>query len=559
MQLNITLGGACCAVIVTMSCLTLAACGDSETPSEEGDTLTSSTPQPEADAGSSTGEGAGEIGSLEIPGTYDFGSGGCARGAPTHACICGEPEADCVAEEGNLYPRWAYCPSCTSVKYTGQTMRQVLILNLKSFIGGLTAAIDAGVYSFATADEVLDALDFYFRFNADEDGETEISASLLLTKGSNPSTELKEMMYGDISTSNLSGKLAGNDAKTDHRCWDPNNAKAEDNPNCDGITQGEFAGWPGITTPDEMLAAWFLMLADNAVSRSNGELDWDVHLTAEGHDLAQLIQKFLTVAITFSQGVDDYLDHDMEGKGLKSSNERVEGQAYTDLAHAWDEGFGYFGAARDYDAYTDEEIAGKGGADDRLGYHDTDADGTISLKSEYNFGASQNAAKRDHGATVSTDFTQEIFDAFLAGRTLIHNSPGTLSEAHMTELMGHRDAIVWGWEKAYAATVIHYINDTLADMVKVGVVCEEGDGACSEYSRADHAKHWGELKGFALGFQFSPRSPLSDAAFAEFHGLVGTAPVLDGGDLAAYETDLLVARAILEVSYGFASENVSGW
>ena len=512
---------------------------------------------------------------IEIPETYNFGSGGCYQGPPTHACVCGEPKADCMAADGSAFPQWTYCPSCSSVKYTGQTMRQVLILDLKRYIGGLTALVDGteatGGFDPADADEVLAEFAFYFNFDADVDGaDTDLPADYLLSKDANPITALLETVYADISSSNLQGKLAGNDAKTDHKCWDPNNAKAGDNPNCDGVTEGAFAGWTGITTPDGMVDAWFDMLAANAVARENGEIDWPVHLTLEGHDLQQLIQKFLTVAITFSQGADDYLDDDMSGKGLMASNDLEEGSAYTGLAHAWDEGFGYFGAARDYDAYSDDEIAGKGGADEKQVYFDTNGDEMISLKSEYNFAASQNAAKRDRGSkdgAAPTDFTQEIFDAFLAGRTLIHNNPGALSDEHMEELKGYRNTIVWGWEKAFAATAVHYINDTLGDMAKITADAEAAAAAETAgeeapeatYSFSTHAKHWGELKGFALGFQFSPHSPLSDEDFVKFHDLVGTAPVLADGDLTAYEADLIEARDILRDAYGFDADNAATW
>jgi hypothetical protein len=295
---------------------------------------------------------------------------------------------------------------------------------------------------------------------------------------------------------------------------------------------------------------FFTMIGDNAVKRANGELNWDVHLTAEGHDLNQLVEKFLNVAITFSQGVDDYLDSDVEGKGLHASNEPVEGVEYTDLAHAWDEGFGYFGAARDYGDYTDEEIAQKGGREDWQGYHDTNSDGLVSLLSEYNLGASVNAAKRDLGSAQSapTDFTQDVFDAFVAGRALIHHNPGPLNDEQMGVLEGHRDTIVLGWEKVYAATVIHYLNEVLGDMATI-----ETD----DYDFARHAKHWSEMKGFALGFQFNPRSPLSDDDFAAFHDHVGTAPVLeDVTALEAYKADLLAARGLLRDAYGFEPDNL---
>ena len=70
-------------------------------------------------------------------------------------------------------------------------------------------------------------------------------------------------------------------------------------------------------------------------------------------------------AVGFSQGADDYLDDDTEGKGLLADHTAAdEGKPYTALEHAWDEGFGYFGGARNYLLYTDEEIAGEGGRDD---------------------------------------------------------------------------------------------------------------------------------------------------------------------------------------------------
>ena len=104
------------------------------------------------------------------------------------------------------------------------------------------------------------------------------------------------------------------------------------------------------------------------------------------------------------------------------------------------------------------------------------------------------------------------------------------------------------WEKAIAATVIHYINDVLADM----------DAA--PYDFLKHAKHWGELKGFALSFQFNPHSKLSDAKFAEFHTKVGTKPALPGdANFEAYKTDLTDARTILKDAYEFADDDVTNW
>jgi hypothetical protein len=258
-------------------------------------------------------------------------------------------------------------------------------------------------------------------------------------------------------------------------------------------------------------------------------------------------------AITFQQGADDYLDDDVSGKGLMADHSApVDGKAYTALEHAWDEGFGYFGAAINYSAYTDAEIK----AGDSL---DIDGDALVDLKTEKNWGHSVNAAKRDVGAVVATDFTSDAWAGFYDGRKLIDSIDGELSADEMTELQGHRNKAITAWENAVAATVIHYINDTLQDMNKFGT---------SDYSFSTHAKHWGELKGFALGLQFNPRSPMSDADFATFHGLVGDAPVLSTAsqsDIDAYIADLVSARTLMGTAYSFDTDNLgdgageNGW
>ena len=108
---------------------------------------------------------------------------------------------------------------------------------------------------------------------------------------------------------------------------------------------------------------------------------------------------------------------------------------------------------------------------------------------------------------------------------------------------------------ALAATVIHYVNDTLQVMNTFGT---------DDYDFTEHAKVWSEMKGFALGFQFNPHSPLL-ADFDEIHSLFGDAPVLADGEVDAYRADLIAARALIGAAYGFATDNLgdangeNGW
>ncbi|MCG7533706.1 DUF4856 domain-containing protein [Pseudoalteromonas sp. OOF1S-7] len=449
----------------------------------------------------------------------------------------------------------------SSVAYSGQIARHVLIKELFNYI----KSDEFVTVSQKGKDAILTELNKIYAVS--EENYESVWESRLLTVTTSEPTALQTTLYA-ISSShkNLSGKVAGNDAKGQHKgTW----SQAED-----------FAGWDvevpeGNTTsvPELVVEQLFAMLAENAALVNSGgaaapggdEID-TVYVTPTGVDLNQMIQKFLYGALAFSQSADDYLDYGTEGKGLETDNtEAVDGKAYTNLEHQWDEGFGYFGAARNYMSYSDDEIAGKGGRDGfSAGYNDANVDGKIDFNSEYNFGNSTNAAKRDRGTAGNskpTDLTKEAFEAFYNGRKLINSTEGALSDAQMETLKGHAKAALLAWEKAIAATVVHYINDTTKDLqaLKAGVTG-------GEYTAADFAtlaKHWSEMKGFALNFQFNRHSPFyaegNVGQFEKMHDLMGNQPVIEPNDVDAYIEKLGQARDILQEVYGFDAENVANW
>jgi len=257
------------------------------------------------------------------------------------------------------------------------------------------------------------------------------------------------------------------------------------------------------------------------------------------------VQKFLLGAVTYSQAAEDYLN---KNKGLREDNTLSDdGAAYTSLEHQWDEGFGYFGAARDYNRYTDAE--NKAQQD-----HDSNGDGDIDLTSEYSFGHSVNAVKRDVGATVVTDFSRGAMDAFIEGRRIINANVGTNPEAgegYHAEISEQAEIALNNWEKAVAATVVHYINDSVADLNNYGG---------TDFNVDDLAKHWSEMKGFALGLQFRPFALITEAQLVEIHDLMGEAPEFaDQAEVDAYIVKLGEARDIMQDAYGFDAENVANW
>ncbi len=431
----------------------------------------------------------------------------------------------------------------SSVSYSGQTMRQVLVNDLKAELGAISGQIDDQSYAPDTEGQVVARLDFFFRFDSDANGEESIRFF---------SASPAQMTYAEVSTGkDLVGKLAGNDDVTDHKDWDG----------------GDFSGWSdtaltthggSLDSPEQFVLALFETLEAQALDRVNGNIPTSpegtplpAHVTPEGWDIQQLAQKFIEMGVGYSQGTDDYLDDDVDGKGLLASNAQDGDNAYSALQHAWDEGFGYYGASRDFGTRAKSDVA----ADAAF---DSNGDGAIDFKSEYTFQPALNTAKRDLGANVATDYVAMAFNGFLEGRAIIAAAGDTLTDDELTRLKSARDRVVTAWGATYGMTIVHYINEVLIDMNAIGT---------DAYSFTDHAKHWSELKGFALGLQFDPRSAMRDH-FGHLHGLIGDRPALSSDTteaLAAYRAKLIEARTLLGAQYGFDTANLgdadgeNGW
>jgi hypothetical protein len=453
----------------------------------------------------------------------------------------------------------------STVSYTGQTARQLLIVDNVSALNALERSADN-----VPADVATD-LDFYICLDPDirdasypptfalPEGE------LMIANSDMAGSAL--IVPADISSGkDICSKIAGED-KTDH------------------ILGGEFFG-ASATTPLGQINEWV-----DAVSVESADTTDTIivaggtanigtpTVSQEGLNYRQLLQKFILGALTFSQGTADYMSIDYGSDGNLTL---AEGKSYTEGAHDFDEAFGYFGASRDYNDRTDAEIKSPS-------YGDTVViDSLIDVRSEFNFGNSTNCAKRDIGSADNpnpTNFTKEVFDAFLVGRQILQNaaesatesSPGSLSVEAEAALAAQIVIAAQTWEKCIAATVVHYINDIEDDM----------DGfAGDEFADLDNflnlAKHWGEMKGFALGLQFSPYSPFRDGSVDGINvdslknvlALMGAAPVLADGKQngvvfnnassasaakADYRTDLLKARDILRDAYRFDSTNAATW
>ena len=449
-----------------------------------------------------------------------------------------------------------YVANSDSVSYTGQVARQLLITGMVDYMEAMT---ESG------ADEATFAADLDFYMNGD--GANEALTGFRLKNGAADGSDiLNAVTYGDISSGkNLDGKIAG--------------GNGEGSGETSKLIGDEFFGWEGLSTdalPINLVDSWTAALAAQAsdglsltIPTVNGEVTVDsVQYDADGRNYRQLLQKFLMGAVSFSQGTNDYFQSDW---AVQVTVQEGVGKNYTEAEHNYDEAFGYYGAARDNNDYSDLEARAKSGRDEwKNGYHDTNGDGFIDPRSEFNFGHSQNCAKRDvasAGNTNPTDLSGDAMNAFLAGRHIIANASaaGSITDAELAELQGHIKTAALTWEKCIAATAIHYVNDVIAD------ISGFSNGTYASVSNFTNlGKHWSELKGFAMSLQFSPFSPFRDAQVTEVDlndlkavlSAIGNAPVLATDTqeaIDAYIQSLASSRDTLQLAYSFDAENVAGW
>ena len=455
--------------------------------------------------------------------------------------------------------------SDNGVSYTGQTARLVLQEKLKDYMEDLVEQ-----------EGEFDTVSAGLRFYVTGDGVDDVNHGFT-TKGGDP--VIPGPTYADISSGkNLNGKIAGGNLSGGGETGK--------------LINGEFFGWEsGLDStplPIELVYLWMDGLANEATDGQDPTITVadgsEVNIASpmiskEGVHYRQLIQKFLSVAVNFSQGANDYLQTDF---GSESALAQYKTKTYSTGAHKFDEGFGYYGASRDLNDYTDDEAAGKGGrAEYGNGYYDSNGDGLIDLTSEFVFGHAQNCAKRDRKKNAEgvpyTDFSKDAMDAFMIGRRIVENAEiaGELTDAANEALQAQIKIAATTWEKCIAATVVHYINDVSADMA------DFSNGAFADRSNfVNLAKHWGEMKGFALGLQFSPLSPFRDGSTGKSVTdlkraleLMGDAPMLPDGSqngqatnaasaadaIDKYLSDLAEARTIFAEAYEFDPEVVPIW
>lgn len=266
----------------------------------------------------------------------------------------------------------------------------------------------------------------------------------------------------------------------------------------------------------DSLYAWFDQLEQLS---SKG----DSYIRADGVDLSQMVPKTIMGYVFYDQAINKYLES--VNSDLNKDPQKGRG---TDMEHHFDEAFGYFGAARDYNTYSDAEIKSSG-------EKDSDGNGKIDPESEQCFYYARTAAKRDVGTSSlsgddQTDYTKTLFDAWLNGRASISNKDYATRDKAITTIRKN-------WDNIIAATVIHYLNE---------VIDEINNGK-------DISEHWAEAKGYSSMIPVSQYKKLSDGDINMLNTYLGQVP----GD--AKVDNLKKAKDLIRKAYGFSTAQVSNW
>lgn len=357
-----------------------------------------------------------------------------------------------------------------SVAYTGQAARQVLHTSLKKL---------AGKGNGQPNEELKAQMLAYY---AGKDAGRDIIAPA--TKGGFVVAETK---VDELSTKkNLAGKTY----------------------------KGAVAGWPGNMTGEEVLT---FMIEKAAVANKGYD-------PLTGYDYAQLISKFAMGAVFYNQAVDNYLDEKLEADTKPNNKAYKEGKPYTGKEHVWDEAFGYFGAPANALSLTPKQAYSVAKQkDDAFALADANKDGKVSLYNEMVFAHAYYAAGADKSG--KTNYFHTITQAFIDGRQLITDAKGeALTDAQRSKLKGYAKTIEANWEKVIAEAVFKYAGSTYKDLQKLDKLIESNGDVAKEFRK--YAKHWGELKGFAMALQTGKKNLGGTAV--KLNRLIGFSPVLLG-------------------------------
>ena len=309
-------------------------------------------------------------------------------------------------------------------------------------------------------------------------GEDELSIIAPASKGD---FVIKQSMISEIGSGNLSGKTY----------------------------KGLIPGWGNLSGPEVL---------EHMMTKA-GEVEGGFD-PITGFDYTQLISKFAMGAVFYNQAVNSYLGSKMEIGSKPNNKPYKEGAYYTGKEHSWDEAFGYWGSAAHALTLSAEQNYNVAKKKD-MSSADYNGDGVVDLYSEFTYAHAYYASSYDKGG--KTNYLETINRAFIDGRKVITDANGrNLNFSERKKLLAERDTIRNNWQKVIAESVFKYAGSTYKDISKLESIIE-ANGDTKEAFR-NYAKHWAELKGFALALQVGPDN-LGETG-EKINRMMGFGPVL---------------------------------
>ncbi len=249
-------------------------------------------------------------------------------------------------------------------------------------------------------------------------------------------------------------------------------------------TNGASAGWSGTyedskqikgKTFEQVQETFATLLEELAATSQPGSLGAVVSsidgtknylLNENGVEYAQVISKGLMGALLYYQSTAVYFGDDkMSGDNVAI----IDGKG-TEMEHAWDEAFGYFGVPKTFPADTEP----------------------LYFWGDY---------CHDRNALMGTD--QLVMDAFLKGRAAISNNDLLRRDEAIEEA---REA----WEQVIVGTALHYLNGGMSDFDDIAL----------------RGHQLSEAAGFIYSLQFNPSKKISNSQIGQLLIKIGSTDVL---------------------------------
>ena len=201
------------------------------------------------------------------------------------------------------------------------------------------------------------------------------------------------------------------------------------------------------------------------------------HVSANGLEYAEILEKSLYGALLYDQMVDDYLSDSQSGVDNEEGNNILSAEDYelygTERQHKFDEAFGYFGA--EAATYPNQSNSSNG-------------DGIFLANYIFDF-------SDETEAIYGVNLAKATMNAFVVGRSVLKAGQGNdFAQENINEELFNaaRADIKLYVEAGMAASAIHYLNEAIMDV-----------------SEAEKLHHLSEALGFIYAMSFNSDGRLS--------------------------------------------------